>query len=643
MSVFRPAFHGIWKFRGKIKVLDNKSGWLHNKILQAFVLAVFLFAHVPSVMAQTPPASPDAIVAMAQGGNPQLAAQMLQQATGITDVAQITGIISNIQGALTSKETMINIVKGLIESKIPGDIAKLLTGIPNIGQLNANQLLDALSKSGIDKLLADALKGIKLTDVLKIAQLDKLTDILETIGGSEIMGLLKGGLTQKIAEMIAKAFPQLAALLGGIPGIKALLDGLLPGGGGNDPDPGPSGGCNCQNIVKHHDSIRGHMTNKRKEHENWLVTEFFTKHVAPALMLMAEQLTVAGMQQVQIIGAFFDATHQLESQRLLQQLTAVAHKDYQPSEGLCTFGTSVRSLAGSERGSDLAQMAVAARGMQRQLNQGDNLAGAAESGIADRNSRMKMFIEKFCSKNDNDKTLDDLCKDSTATAEQKNKDIDYTRAVENKLTLDLDFYKAGNLNPSKDEENIFALGANLYAHDVLPYVDKNELGKRGVDKEFTAEQHLMDLRAIAAKRSVAQNTFAAITGMKAAGTPEAQPYLYKMVAELGVPETDLEKLLGKNPSYFAQMEILTKKALQNPVFYTELYDKPVNVDRKGATLQAIGLMQDRDIYKSLIRSEAILSVLLDSMLAKEYDRITLDIEKLGRANNTQSTAAGGGP
>src|SRR5690606_24858080 len=112
-------------------------------------------------------------------------------------------------------------------------------------------------------------------------------------------------------------------------------------------------------------------------------------------------------------------------------------------------------------------------------------------------------------------------------------------------------------------------------------------------------------------------SFAAITAMRAAGDPESQPYLYKMVQELGVPDDDIEKMLGKHPSYFAQMELLTKKAFQNPVFYTDLYDKPANIDRKGAALQALGLMQDRDMYESLLRSEAVLSVLLEMMIAEE--------------------------
>ena len=76
------------------------------------------------------------------------------------------------------------------------------------------------------------------------------------------------------------------------------------------------------------------------------------------------------------------------------------------------------------------------------------------------------------------------------------------------------------------------------------------------------------------------------------------------------------------------MEVLTKKLYQNPVFFTELYDKPVNVLRKRAAIRAIGLMQDRDLYNSLLRSEAVLSVALETMLTEEHDRVYRNLEKL---------------
>jgi hypothetical protein len=53
------------------------------------------------------------------------------------------------------------------------------------------------------------------------------------------------------------------------------------------------------------------------------------------------------------------------------------------------------------------------------------------------------------------------------------------------------------------------------------------------------------------------------------------------------------------------------------------------VERKGAALQAIGLMQDRDLYNSLIRSEAVLSVLLETMLEKEQEKVVNAARKAG--------------
>jgi hypothetical protein len=45
---------------------------------------------------------------------------------------------------------------------------------------------------------------------------------------------------------------------------------------------------------------------------------------------MTKQMTTVGLQATKVIGTFFDAKHQLETQRLFQTLMAEAHKDYQP-------------------------------------------------------------------------------------------------------------------------------------------------------------------------------------------------------------------------------------------------------------------------------------------------------------------------
>ena len=357
------------------------------------------------------------------------------------------------------------------------------------------------------------------------------------------------------------------------------------------------------------------------------------------MMLMSEQLTTAGMQQVQVIGSFFDAKHQLETQRLFQQLTAKAHKDYHPSESLCAIGTNVRSLAASERRSNLTHTAFANRMMQRQLSHGDSISTIG--GESDRRSRLKLFIEKFCNKTDHAEGLQLICKNGGNNKEQINMDVNYTNAVENKLTLEIDFTEEGKDDTTADEENVFALSANLFGNEILPILDESLLVSSDDNPSALADYYL-DIRAVAAKRSVAQNSFAAITALKAEGDTESAPFLKAILAEAGVEPSEVEDRLGEKPSYFAQMEVMTKDLYQNPSFYANLYDKPVNIERKGAALQAIELMQDRDLYRSLLRSEAILATLLETLTRKEHDRISNELDGITFDGEIRQSNAGGG-
>ena len=82
------------------------------------------------------------------------------------------------------------------------------------------------------------------------------------------------------------------------------------------------------------------------------------------------------------------------------------------------------------------------------------------------------------------------------------------------------------------------------------------------------------------------------------------------------------------------MELLTKKIYQRPDFYTNLYDKPANVDRIRASMRSIGLMQKWDMFNSRLRSEMLLSVAAELELAKEQDRLQRQMpeRKLGVQN-----------
>lgn len=144
----------------------------------------------------------------------------------------------------------------------------------------------------------------------------------------------------------------------------------------------------------------------------------------------------------------------------------------------------------------------------------------------------------------------------------------------------------------------------------------------------------LDKRAITAKRSIAQNSFNAIVGMKAAGTAasaNAGNYLFAIFSQLGVTDdAQARQMLGSNPSYYAALEAMAQKIYQDPEFFTNLIDSPTNVLRKNVAMQAIDLMLDRDTFKSELRTEALLTVLLEAEMIRSQKNLQ---ERLNKTTN----------
>lgn len=382
----------------------------------------------------------------------------------------------------------------------------------------------------------------------------------------------------------------------------------------------------------------GHVTDEFKKHRDWMIKAFFldSKEGDPvgllaAMKLMTEQLATTGMHQVKIIGTFFDAKHQLETQRLFQQLTAQAHKDYHPSEEVCVVGTATRSLASSQRNTDLAAIAFGKRITDRQLLSKDT---ATQGGYgSDEANRLVQFIKKYCNKDDMATNLNWLCTKSENTKKLFNRDVSYTATIENPLTLNVDFTSDDPQN-TEEEDAFFALTSNLFSNQPFPATLSTVLKhKNGDPRQYQFENLYMDARSIIAKRSVAANSIGSIAALKAKGDEESQPFIYAILEEMsldaddkkGLSATDIENFLGDRPSYFAQMEVLTKLMYQWPNFYANLYDKPANVLRQNVGLQAITLMQKRDLYRSYLRSEMTLATMLEAALIKEQERISNEV------------------
>ena len=401
--------------------------------------------------------------------------------------------------------------------------------------------------------------------------------------------------------------------------------------------------------------------------ERFMVYNMWRDSILPLLMLAAEQFTAVAMQQVMIIGMFLDAKIQMETQQLLQTLQTQTHKDYHPSEGMCQFGTAMKGLAASEMRGDLTAFILSQRSMDRQF--GSVQSSGAYGNDLDKQYRISHIKEKYCNEKDRSaalagrlapNALASLCPNmawATMAPEkrlQMDKDIDFFRTLDSPWTLRVNFTNEVILDTAatpqihnEDEEDVFALASNLFASELFARPPSKTLEHVGGKQLTNMQQAFMDMRAIVAKRSVAESSFNAAVGLKAEGTMatdfqgapvndasgnpspmRSRPYLLNIMQNLGIRSADALQMIGDNPSYNAQMEILTKKILQSPDFYTNLYDKPANIKRKQVTLQSIKMMQKFDMLKSFLRSEATFSILLELSVMDLQREIEGQINKL---------------
>lgn len=347
-------------------------------------------------------------------------------------------------------------------------------------------------------------------------------------------------------------------------------------------------------------------------HKNWMDNEWWSQNLQPALKSSADEDRNVTLFETVIYGVFLDVQNLLSSLRGIQELSSDTLKNYTASDTICKFGTLSRSLALSESKAKTTQLVLSKRSINRQLGQAQT--ASAEGEDADRKARLKQFQLDYCDPKDFGGGMKIMCTGTPSDARQ-NIDINYTRAIDTKNSLDIDFTDSNSTN---DEKDIIALANNLYAHSVFSRINAQSLKQ---NNETDTQSTYLNQRAIVAKRGIAENSFNQIVGQKSAGGTASKTYMIEVLKSLGLDATNAEKYLGTAPSYDAQMEVLTKKLYQDPAFYANLMDSPANVNRQYAALQSFGLMQKRDIFETVARSEILMSLLLEMEIATYQDNI----------------------
>lgn len=356
--------------------------------------------------------------------------------------------------------------------------------------------------------------------------------------------------------------------------------------------------------------------------DDFILDDFYFNTVEDDFKDWADELSDTWMMQARMIGGFYDAQAHSAAMLDIQKLTAKAMHEYQPSESVCQFGTLVKALPATDLRAKTNQLALSEIALSRHLGTFGNMAAAGRG--QDNNNRILNYITTFCNFTENSEALTTFCATPAPNSSRLNHDIDYTRTFDTAETINADFTNAG---VTTAENDVISLAHNLYGHSqIIQRLDDDTLDSAG-------GQTLLPLvRSIAAKRSLAENSFNAIAGMKAAGSGSSRTYIRQVLTNLGMPAGDQDRFMASagatpgpavtaNPSYSAQMDILTKKIYQDPAFYVNLMDTPANVERQSASMEGLELMQDRDIFSSMSRSEMLLSVLVEMEAIKLQNNI----------------------
>lgn len=392
--------------------------------------------------------------------------------------------------------------------------------------------------------------------------------------------------------------------------------------------PANSGTVPCACVPPAHDSTQKHGDEEIKEHERLLVSDLFYGNIVPAMMMMTEQLSAMAYKQVEIIGAFFDAKERHEAHQGFLKAQAEIHKTYRPSVGMCEIGSAMKSMYATQVRQDWTKLMITKYTGNRQML---TVGTAAEEGnLTEIPARLKQYRERYCDRGDFNKAVDKLCQNvQTTKKEVWNKDIDWARTISEHHTIPtkFDVVRDGDdyTNFKDTETDIYALASNMYGNRLMASIpwklvkSKYDNGSGEIENNPVFDLY-MGWRSLAAMRNVAVNSFAHNVALRSEGMREAIEYQEALLKELGVNLEDDElrkSLLGDNPSYLRQMEILTNIMTYNPDFYVNLYENTENVQRKRVALQAIGLIQKWEILESLWRSEMNASVAAEIRLREK--------------------------
>lgn len=344
---------------------------------------------------------------------------------------------------------------------------------------------------------------------------------------------------------------------------------------------------------------------------NFIMNSFYQCPIDTSLQNFANQLRNSHLFKITAKGGMIDGAVINDTLLTLSATNAESIKAYTPSDQICKFGTLTRSLSGSEAKMDADRIAMSEMGLVKNLGKANSISAAGRG--TEYKERLHGFVDKFCSLKDNDEGLSGICMSATPVDDiNLNRDLDYTRLMNHGVSINGDFTDS---DEKLYETSLITMAHYLYGHRQ----PTNRYSFAELTENQAGEEVYKELRSVAARRAAAQNTFNTLSAMRLAGSGKSDTYIRDVLKNIGLSGGNADMFLGAkmggnasvNTSYNGQMNLLTKQIYQDPAFYANLMDSKTNVKRTSASLQAIGLMQARDTYKSMARSEMLAALLVE--------------------------------
>lgn len=332
--------------------------------------------------------------------------------------------------------------------------------------------------------------------------------------------------------------------------------------------------------------------------ENWL----------KAIRLWSAEMGATILARVALQGNLLDTQTRLFFLQAQQKRQAQLIIDSRVSDQMCRMATLSQSLAKADFNTKAQQRVMARILQERDMGKDgsiyvDNDQVNPTVALV---SRIVSFKNNYCDQYAENSSLARVC--AVDMDDNLNRDVDFTRVIDLPQTLGVNFI--GNSTIEPDEADVIAFGENLFPS--LPLISTARV-------PATSEVY-MDFRSLQAARNIARNSYTAVIGEKATHENSKAGYAHNLLKSMNVDPREAELLLGRNPSYFAQMNLLTKTVYQTTDFAKGLMTGAANVERARVAMKAVDLQQNADLLDSLYRREMLLATYLEQMLsAKQSD------------------------